>query len=197
MTDTKWRVWAFGAALVVGLVAPTGCRSASGDLRGAGEAEGLSRTAETARTTLAEHRGAAETGVERFVALFSDFRPEPVAAAGPELYARNAYFNDGFAELEGAESVTEYLARTAEDVVSFDIDIHDVVYGERDAYIRWTMRFTTTGSKTVIAPGVSQLRFDADGRIILHRDHWDASGALATFVPVVPTVLQSIRDRVH
>ena len=195
MADTNWRVWALGVALVAGAVASTSCRSVSGDLRGASEADGLSRTAETARTTLAQHHGAAETGVERFVALFSDFRPEPVAAAGPDVYAHDAYFNDGFVELEGGEKITEYLARTAADVVSFGIEIHDVVYGERDAYVRWTMRFTTTKGRTIVAPGVSQLRFDADGRIILHRDHWDASGALAAFVPIVPNVLESIRHR--
>ncbi len=197
MADTRWRVWALGVALMMGVATATSCRSVSGDLRGASEADGLSRTADTARTTVAQHPGAAETGVERFVALFSDFRSEPVAAAAPDVYAGDAYFNDGFIELEGAERIAEYLARTAGDVVSFDIEVHDVVYGERDAYVRWTMRFTTTKGRTIVAPGVSQLRFDQDGRIILHRDHWDASGALATFVPIVPNVLQSIRHRLE
>ncbi len=195
MAEMSWRVWGVGVLVVVGVVAAAGCRSVSGDLRGAGEADGLSRTAKTARTTLAENAGAAEAGVEHFIALFADFRPQPVAAAAPELYAENAYFNDGFAEIEGADKIAEYLARTAGEVVSFDIEVHDVVHGERDAYVRWTMRFTTKKARTIVAPGVSQLRFDGDGRIILHRDYWDASGALATFVPIVPNVLKSIRNR--
>jgi hypothetical protein len=42
---------------------------------------------------------------------------------------------------------------------------------------------------------MSQLRFDSAGKVIYHRDHWDASGALATFVPLVPKILSSIRSR--
>jgi hypothetical protein len=43
----------------------------------------------------------------------------------------------------------------------------------------------TAGDTTVLAPGISHLRFDDTGRILYHRYYWDASAALAVFVPPV------------
>ena len=39
------------------------------------------------------------------------------------------------------------------------------------------------------------LRFAVDGRIVYHRDYWDASGALASMVPIVGSVLEAVRRR--
>ncbi len=61
------------------------------------------------------------------------------------------------------------------------------------------MRFTTAGSRsrTIVAPGITHLRFDGDGRIVYHRDYWDGSGALAEFVPLVGSILRSVRSRLE
>ena len=65
-----------------------------------------------------------------------------------------------------------------------------------EVYVRWVMTFTTERrSTTIVAPGISHLRFDADGRILYHRDYWDASGALAELVPLVGPVLRAVRAR--
>jgi hypothetical protein len=198
MAKVRWWVpaLAVGVPLAAGVVA-VGCASApSGDLVGEGAAA-AGRTGDEARAALAGDRAALEAGLERFLGLFREFTPEAVAAAAREAYAADAYFNDGFAELEGAEAIASYFARSAGHTAAIDIEVEDVVWGTSDVYVRWTMRFTTAGSRprSITAPGMSQLRFDSAGKVIYHRDHWDASGALATFVPLVPKILSSIRSR--
>jgi limonene-1,2-epoxide hydrolase len=143
-----------------------------------------------------EPSAAVRAGVERFRALFADFDSATLGERARAVYARGAYFNDGFAELEGVDEIAAYLVRSAEATGEVAIEVHDVAYSGAEIYLRWDMRFgNAKGSKTVIAPGVSHLRLDANGRVIFHRDYWDSSGALAEFVPLMPSILRSIRSR--
>ncbi len=198
MAKLRWWVpaLAVGVPLAVGTLA-VGCASApSGDLVGGG-AEAAGRTDDESRRAIAGDRAALEAGLERFLGLFREFTPEAVAAAAREAYSADAYFNDGFAELQGAAAIAEYFGRAAAHTEMIDIEVEDIVWGTADVYVRWTMRFTTAGSRprSIVAPGISQLRFDEAGRVLYHRDHWDASAALATFVPLVSRVLGAIRAR--
>jgi limonene-1,2-epoxide hydrolase len=152
----------------------------------------------TAATAVADP-SAIETGIDRFMAVFADFSPEAVRQAAREAYAENAYFNDGFAELEGSEAIAAYFERTAEATATIEVEIEDRVAAGNEAYLRWVMAFTTTGrrSRTIVAPGMTHLRFDADGQVIYHRDYWDSSGALAEFVPLMGSILRSVRSRLE
>jgi len=115
-------------------------------------------------------------------------------AAG--VYAEDAYFNDGFVEVRGRDEIVAYLVRSAEAAGEVDIEVRDVAYSGAEIYLCWDMRFTNEkGSKQVVAPGVSHLRVNGNGLVVFHRDYWDSSGALAEFVPLVPSILRSIRSR--
>lgn len=182
-----------GVVLVLSIMMLAACRS-SGDLRGAGP-DALAASEDEARRAMTQAAGAVDDGLARFLTLFETFEPTPVADAARELYADDAYFHDGFVELEGRDAIADYLARSAEHADALEIDIEEVVRSDSGVYVRWTMRFTTSGGKAVHAPGISHLRFDVAGRILYHRDYWDASGALASMIPVVGPVLEAVRKR--
>lgn len=182
-----------GGLLVLSMMMFAACRS-SGDLRGVGP-DALAASDDEARRAMSEGAEAVDAGLARFVTLFDTFEPKPVAEAARGLYAENAYFNDGFLELEGREAIADYLARSAEHASALEIEIEEIVRSDSGVYVRWMMRFTTSGGKDVHAPGISHLRFDVAGRILYHRDYWDASGALASMVPVVGPVLEAVRKR--
>jgi limonene-1,2-epoxide hydrolase len=196
----RWRlaVLAIVGVIVLGTMLAS-CRSTGPhDFVGAGKAA-LERTdglvAEGARLSIED----TEAGIDRFLALFSDFSRDAVEAASIAAYAENAYFNDGFAEIEGNEAIAAYFARTADSTAEIEVEIEDRVVAEGEIYLRWIMSFTTAGARgrTIVAPGVTHLRFDSEGRIAYHRDYWDASGALAEFVPLVGSVLRSVRARLE
>jgi steroid delta-isomerase len=185
-----------GAAAAVVLLAAlaSSCRTNGGDLMGNG-VFALEGTAAQA----VDASGAIATGLDRFMAIFSDFTPAAVRGAAADAYADDAYFNDGFAELNGATSIAAYFERTAGSTATIDVDIEDQVVSGSEVYLRWVMTFTTSGrrGKTVVAPGMTHLRIDRDGRIVYHRDYWDASGALAEFVPLMSSILRSVRSRLE
>lgn len=139
---------------------------------------------------------AARASVERFIALFQDFDPSTIGERARTVYAEEAYFNDGFVEVRGIDEISAYLVRSAEAAGEVEIDVHDVAYGGVEIYVRWDMRFSNrSGTKRVTAPGVSHLRVDPSGRVVFHRDYWDSSGALAEFVPLMSSILRSVRSR--
>jgi hypothetical protein len=180
-----------GAAVALVVLGMVACRSG-------GTTDFVSRGRDALEATAgAKVESVPDRQLERFLGLFADFRPEAVRDAALAAYADDAYFNDGFVELEGAAAIADYLARSAGHTAAIDVDVEHLVQADGEVYIRWVMRFDTAGSRsrTIVAPGISHLRFDADGRIVYHHDYWDASGALAAFVPLVPSILDAVRKR--
>jgi limonene-1,2-epoxide hydrolase len=193
------RVVALGAVLatlaVVLVVGVTmGCSSTGPrDLVGRGR-EALAATQAAAAADLPAE--VVDASLARFLNLFETFEPAAVREAALGLYAERAYFNDGFVELEGNQTIAAYLERTATATRSLEVEVEDVDRRGGEVYVRWVMTFTTVRkSTTIVAPGISHLRFDPAGRVVYHRDYWDGSGALAELVPLVGPVLRAVRAR--
>lgn len=187
------------AAAGCGLVFLFACVSADpSDFVGGGVAA-LQRTQGDADRAAATTGEAIDARIDGFLALFASFDPETVDEAARDAYAEDAYFNDGFAEIEGRDEIAAYLARTAEATAELEVELEDRVVAGGEVYLRWVMRFTTDGrrSRTIVTPGITHLRFDEQGRIVYHRDYWDASGALAEFVPLVGPVIRSVKKRLE
>jgi len=180
------------AVLVVGVT--MGCSSTTPrDLVGQGR-EALAATQAAAEVDLPAE--VVDASVDRFLQLFDSFQPGSLREAALGLYAERAYFNDGFVELEGNETIAAYLERTASATRSLEVEVEDVARHGGEVYVRWVMTFTTVRKgTTIVAPGISHLRFDPDGRVLYHRDYWDGSGALAELVPLVGPVLRAVRAR--
>ena len=140
-----------------------------------------------------------DEGVTAFLGLFRNFEPDSVSESALQVYSKQAYFNDGFAELSGREAIADYLVRTAAATRALEVELEHRAITGGDVYLRWVMRFTTSGrrSRTIVTPGVSHLRFDEEGQVTYHRDYWDASGALAEFVPGMGAVLGTVRNRIE
>jgi limonene-1,2-epoxide hydrolase len=185
-----------GAMTVASLLSAASCASSPAGDPLARARRALADTESTAVRTEGEAGETVRAAVERFQALFAEFEPATVGDRAREVYAEDAYFNDGFVEVRGRDEIVAYLVRSAGAAGEVDIEVRDVAYSGAEIYLRWDMRFTNTkGSKEILAPGVSHVRVDGSGLVVFHRDYWDSSGALAEFVPLVPSILRSIRSR--
>jgi len=185
-----------GAVTVASLLSAASCASTPPGDPLARARQALADTEAVAVQTRGEPDETVRAAIERFQALFADFSAETTSGLAPEVYAEDAYFNDGFVEVRGRDEIVAYLVRSAGAAGEVDIVVHDVAYSGAEIYLRWDMRFTNEkGSREVVAPGVSHLRVDGKGLVVFHRDYWDSSGALAEFVPLMPSILRSIRSR--
>ena len=76
--------------------------------------------------------------------------------------------------------------------------VDDISSSGGDYYVRWTMdiRFKNyNDGKVARSVGISHLRFDGDGKIVLHRDYWDAAGGLYEYLPMVGGLIRWIKGR--
>lgn len=110
----------------------------------------------------------------------------------PEFYAANAWFKDPFNEVRGVDAIRcifEHMFRQAENP-------RFVVTGrlaEADrAMLVWEFHFSRRGAPQIIR-GASHLHFDAEGRVISHRDYWDAAEELYMTLPVIGWLMRRLR----
>ncbi|MEB3321879.1 MAG: nuclear transport factor 2 family protein [Synechococcaceae cyanobacterium] len=120
---------------------------------------------------------------EKLRALFT--KPYGTPSPSPEqwhaIYDDDVHFVDPTQEKRGSEAylaAQEGLVKRCDDVFLRPGEI--VVDGPR-AFVEWTMGLRIRGLEFVY-PGVTRLRFGADGRIVEHRDYFDFIGP--TFAPV-------------
>jgi len=164
-----------------------------------GYAEALAATAERRQGSTGSAGEAVKSGLERFKGVFAEFTPAAIDARAAEVYAADAYFNDQVKELHGAAAIAPYLARSAAQLASWSIRFDDLVEGDREFYLRWEMTFATKGDKdepAVVAPGISHLRLDADGKVIMHQDFWDSTAGIFERVPLLGGAIRAVKRRI-
>ena len=140
---------------------------------------------------------ALERGVARFRAFFENVTADSVRQKTPELYAENVWFNDTLKTLRGRAEVEAYFLKTLDHVDSFQTTVDDVAVSGANVYVRWTMAIRFKGAKEPVRTiGMSLLRFDRDGRIVLHQDFWDPAAGFYEHLPVVGGLLRWIKSKI-
>lgn len=131
-----------------------------------------------------------------FKNVFGHLNSPSLAGRIRESYAKQLYFNDTFKVLHQRKALVEYLTATAEKS-SVNVTPLAVIGSGNDYYITWCMefRFTVWGEeKHSKSMGITHLRFNEKGEIILHRDFWDSAQGFYQYLPVVGWLIQSIRS---
>ena len=146
-----------------------------------------------------EPGGAAERrAVERFEELLGDFKAPDFRARVGEVYADEVFFNDTLKTLHGAAAVEDHLAATAEALEAGTVDFLDLVSDDGDYYFRWQMTVRSkrlAGGEPTTSVGMTHVRFDAEGKVVLHQDFWDATGGLFEHVPALGWALRRAKRR--
>lgn len=134
--------------------------------------------------------------LQPFAELFSDLTEENLQGGVDEVYAENLYFNDTFHTVYRRSELKRYLIELAGSADT-RIRLLDVSGQGNDLLVRWVMHIhTTVGWKTldVESFGITHLRFDQSGKIVLHQDYWDGAEGFYAHLPVLGTMLRTIRD---
>ena len=112
-----------------------------------------------------------------------------------EAYADTLYFNDTLHTHSNATDLASYMEEIANRVDSVDIEFDDTVVQGKDAYVRWSMSFKpNANSNPVNSVGMTHLRFNAEGKIILHQDYWDGVEGFYRTMPVLGFLLKTVKN---
>ena len=131
----------------------------------------------------------------RFAALYGDLSEANVIAEVREVYAADAWFNDTIATEIGIDAIEKYLLKTARSAEFVEAKIDDVAVSGADCYVRWTMEVRTknlASGRPIITTGISQLRFDRDGRIVLHQDYWNPAAGIYQHLPLLGPAIRFV-----
>ncbi|PTU71100.1 MULTISPECIES: nuclear transport factor 2 family protein [Chromobacterium] len=110
------------------------------------------------------------------------------------FYTENARFKDPFNDVRGVakiQAVFHHMFKTLEQP-RFTV-IHALRDGDQ-AFITWDFDFAYAGRKVSIHGG-SHFQFDADGKIMLHRDYWDAAEELFEKIPLLGLPVAWLRKK--
>lgn len=135
-----------------------------------------------------------EQALQRVCAWFADLRPEGLADV-ERIYAPHARFTDPWSDIHGIAAIEAMYRRMFRELDSPRFVIGEQTAGAHSGFVTWTLHFRGRYWPDGRIEGVSHLHFDPDGRVRLHRDYWDAAGAVYEALPALGPMLRLLRRR--
>jgi steroid Delta-isomerase len=128
--------------------------------------------------------------------FFETLSPASVGQIGA-VYAPDAYFKDPFNEVRGVPAIEAIFRHMFAQVDAPRFVIHDAVIQGDQGFVTWDFRFRMRRFSTAeqVIRGASHLRFDVAGRVVFHRDYWDAAEELYEKLPVLGGLMRFLRRR--
>jgi steroid delta-isomerase len=129
----------------------------------------------------------------RLIDWYETLTPETLAHIGA-LYAHDACFKDPFNDVSGREAIRHVFAHMFETTEAPRFRIASRLAGEREAFVTWVFGFRAARRDLEIR-GATHLVFDARGKVVAHRDYWDAAEELYAKLPVLGALLRLLGRR--
>lgn len=137
--------------------------------------------------------------IDRFLEFFASSGSSAEAEAeARRVYAESLYFSDTLLTSENHERVVKHMARMHSATGTLEVEPLGRVVSGADVYLIWRMRatfkplFSEINSDTL---GISHLRFDADGRVVLHQDFWDGAAGFYQHIPILGGAIRAVGGR--
>lgn len=151
------------------------------------------------RPTVATGSDTERIAIARFKGFLADWTVENIREQTVKVYAPDAYLNDTLKTLRGADQIRDYFLATAENAESITVQFEDVTRGaDGSYYFRWVMDVKmkkVARGETIRTPGITLVRFDEQGRVLIHQDYWDSAAGLWEHVPVLGRGIRTIKAR--
>ncbi len=140
---------------------------------------------------------AIDEGVARFQSTFDDLTAENIGSLFQQTYAESLFFNDTLHTFNDRSALVDYMEKTGAGLSESHVIVHQVIRDNTDVYVRWTMEFKTAAAGRDIhsrSIGMTHLRFNDDGEVVLHQDFWDSGHALYAHIPFVGFAVKRARS---
>lgn len=134
--------------------------------------------------------------VTRVKQFFETISPDNVARLHA-LYAPDAFFKDPFNQVRGAAAIVDIFSHMFVQVEAPRFVVRDVVTQGDDAFFTWDFHFRMRRFRhgEQVIRGASHLKFGPDGRVMLHRDYWDAAEELYEKLPLLGSLMRLLKRR--
>ena len=114
------------------------------------------------------------------------------------LYSEDVVFQDPFHQVNGLSQLKRYFRELYQGVEYIKFDFGDSVSNENSHFVCWTMSLIhpkLNGNKKFKVEGSSWLKTAGDGKIIFHRDYFDAGEMLYENIPFLGRLVRWLKGR--
>lgn len=133
--------------------------------------------------------------IDALINFFEHLTPESVTQF-PVFYAPTAYFKDPFNEVRGLVPIQRIFTHMFRQVSEPHFVVAERVVDEQGALLVWELHYRIRRwgrGESRIVRGASHLKFDAEGKVIWHRDYWDAAEELYAKLPVIGCLMRGLK----
>jgi ketosteroid isomerase-like protein len=136
--------------------------------------------------------------LERYLATMQD--PNASIDDTMAFFTERSRFRDPFNDVRGRAQIRRMFEKTHEDLDDIRIEVTDRAAGGDAHYIRWTFRAMPKGflkrQGPFVIDGMTELHFDEAGHVTAHLDYWDPTPDVWQRIPVLGTIVKTIRARI-
>lgn len=133
--------------------------------------------------------------LQALIAWFETLAPESVQES-ERFYAPDAYFRDPFNEVHSAPEIRAIFSRMFRQLTEPRFTVREWTGDARGYFLVWDLTFRSRwmrGGAVQTIHGATHLRFNADGKVVYHRDYWDSSEELYSKLPLIGAVMRLLR----
>ncbi len=137
--------------------------------------------------------------LELFIKFLESIGTPGSAKAASELYSENIHFSDALILTKDKQVIVKHFSDLEAAGNKVKVTMHQRILSGNDIFLVWSMeaRFTPIRREMISdSLGVTHLRFDRNGKVILHQDFWDSTEGFFRHIPVLGSVVNSVRRRV-
>ena len=134
----------------------------------------------------------------RFVDFLSGLGRPTSGAEAASLYASDLHFSDALMVTRDKQTVVDHFSRLSEAGTRVTVEMHQTLQTGGDVYLIWSMqaRFTPLRKEVVSDTlGVTHVRFNAEGQVVLHQDFWDSGLGFYAHIPVLGAGVRAVARR--
>ena len=137
-----------------------------------------------------------EPDVQRIVAFFEQLTPQDLPRLA-EIYSADARFKDPFNEVQGVAAIQRIFKHMFASLDAPRFVIRDTIVDGDQCFLSWdfSFRMKRFNRDAQLICGASHLKLGADGRILLHRDYWDAAEELYEKLPLLGALMRWLKSR--
>lgn len=115
-----------------------------------------------------------------------------------QLYAPEVEFIDPVHRISGLSELEKYFAHAYQNLqhCEFEMGAHGV--GPHWGFVSWQMRFRHNAigaGALIVVDGTTELTYNAEGKIIRHRDYYDLTQMVYQHLPVIGWLTGKVRSR--
>jgi hypothetical protein len=94
-----------------------------------------------------------------------------------DLYTEDVYFKDPLTEFQGLQRYQSLIDFISTWFKAINLELHEIYQVEDTIYTQWTLNWTTPlpWQPRISIPGRSELKLNAEQKIISHIDYWHCS----------------------